>query len=430
MFPAAPAGIVFPGDAGVPGATVKNRLLNFGPRLGFAYDPSGTGKTSVRGGYGIFYSQIRQQANNQISNNQPSSIKLIVSNPSGGMENPYADTGNPFPFTPPSTQQAKAAYKFLTPMTITEWDPDFRNAIVQQWNLTIQRQFFSSYVASIAYVGSKGNHLFMQTELNPGIFAPGNRPLDQRRPLYPTFATITDQASWGNSVYHSLQLGLNKRLSRGLTILANYTFGKLIDDSSGDGSAPSNPFNLRNQRGLGDFDLAHRFVGSYIWQLPRLERHNAMLRALLRNWETNGLVTLESGRPFTVTSGRDNSGSGINNDRADVIGNPHLSLDRPRGELINQYFNTAAFAQNGAGTFGNAGRNILRGPGNATVDFGMIKVFPLRERHRMQFRAEMFNLFNRVNLNNPNSNQSAANFGKITNAGSPRVIQLALKYMF
>src|SRR5437870_7298517 len=204
----------------------------------------------------------------------------------------------------------------------------------------------------------------------------------------------------------------------------------VLVDSSGGGSAPSDPFNLRNQRGLGDFDLTHRFVGSYIWRLPRLERHNAMLRALLRNWETNGLVTLESGRPFTVTSGRDNSGSGINNDRADVIGNPHLSLDRPRGELINQYFNTAAFAQNGAGTFGNAGRNILRGPGNATVDFGMIKVFPLRERHRMQFRAEMFNLFNRVNLNNPNSNQSAANFGKITNAGSPRVIQLALKYMF
>ena len=430
VFPTAPAGIVFSGDSGVPNTTIKNQWGNFGPRFGFAIDPTGAGKTSVRGGYGLFYSQVRQQANNQVSTNQPFSIKLIINTPTGGLENPYSESGNPFPFTPPQSAQEKAAYKFLTPLTVTEWDPDFRNAIVQQWNLSLQRQFFGSYIASLAYVGSKGNHLFMMNELNPGIYAPGGRTLDQRRPLYPTFATISDQASFGNSVYHSLQLSLNKRLSKGLTILANYTFAKLIDDSSGDGAMPSNPFNYRNQRGPSDFDITHRFIGSYIWQLPKLERLHPVLRQVLGSWETNGLVTLEAGRPFSVTSGRDNSGSGMNQDRADVAGDPHLDTGRPRAQLIDRFFNTAVFSQNPAGTFGTSGRNILRDPGTATVDFGLIKAFPIHERHRLQFRAEMFNLFNRVNLNRPNNSQSAATFGRITGAGSPRVIQLALKYMF
>ncbi|MBI4874342.1 MAG: TonB-dependent receptor [Acidobacteria bacterium] len=430
VFAKAPVGIVFPGDAGVPDATIRNQLANLGPRFGFAFDPTGSGRSSIRGGYGIFYSQIRQQANNQISNNQPFSIKLIGNNPSGGLGNPYSETGNPFPFTPPQSQQERSAYKFLTPMTVTEWDPDFRNAIVQQWNLTLQRQFFGSYIAGVAYVGSKGNHLFMQTELNPGIYSTVSRPLDQRRPLYPAFASVTDYIAAGNSVYHGLQLSLNKRLSKGLTILANYTFSKLIDDSSGDGAAPANPFNRRHQRGVGDFDLPHRFVGSFIWQIPGPKGGAAVLRQILGGWEMNGLATLESGRAFTVSSGRDNSGSGINSDRADVTGDPKLPANRSHAELIDRYFNTAAFVQNPAGTFGNSGRNILRGPGNAGVDFGMIKAFRIREGRRLQFRSEFFNLFNRVNLNNPNANQSAATFGRISGAGSPRVIQMALKYMF
>jgi hypothetical protein len=430
VFPTAPAGVVFVGDSGVPNSTIKTQWGNFGPRFGFAIDPTGAGKASVRGGYGLFYSQVRQQANNQVSTNQPFSIKLIVNTPTGGLENPYSESGNPFPFTPPQSAEQKAAYKFLTPLTVTEWDPDFRNAIVQQWNLSLQRQFFGSYIGSVAYVGSKGNHLFMANELNPGIYAPGGRPLDQRRPLYPTFANIAVQASFGNSIYHSLQLSLNKRLSKGLTVMANYTFAKLIDDSSGDGSVPSNPFSYRNQRGPSDFDITHRFIGSYIWQLPKLERLHPLLRHVVGSWETNGLVTLESGRPFSVTSGRDNSGSGMNADRADAAGDPHLDTGRSRAELIDRFFNTAVFAQNPAGTFGTSGRNILREPGAATVDFGLIKSFPIHEGHRLQFRAEMFNLFNRVNLGRPNSNQSAATFGRITGAGSPRVIQMALKYMF
>jgi hypothetical protein len=427
--PTAPVGIVFPGDPGTSRSMLDARKGNLGPRFGFAFDPTGSGRSSIRGGYGIFYSQVRQQGNNQISTNQPFSLKLNVQRPAGGVENPYQGITNPFPFNAPQTPEENAAYKYVLPMAVTQWNPDFRNAVAQQWNLNLQKQFGGSWVATAAYVGSKGNHLFMSSQANPAILGrPGG--VDARRILAPTFGAVTDQSSRGNSLYHAMQWSLNKRLTQGFTLLANYTWSKLIDDASGDGDVPSNPFNFRNERGPSDLDITHRFVGSYIWQLPRLTSQPALLRHVLGGWETNGIVTLESGNWVNIVSGRDNSGSGVNADRADLVGDPYLSTSRPRGEQIAQYFNKAAFAQNAAGTFGNVGRNILRGPGLANVDFGLNKSFPIREQMRVQFRGEFFNLFNRVNLGNPNNNVSSNQFGVITGAGSPRVIQLALKFYF
>ncbi len=429
LFPNAPAGVVFAGDPGYPRGLVKRRLGEFAPRIGFAIDPFGDGKSSIRGGYGIFYSQIRQQAHNQISNNQPFAIKLTIDNPPGGIDNPYIETGNPFPFEPPQSSEAKAKYKFLLPMSMQQWNINFRNAIVQQWNLNLQRQFASAYVATVAYVGSKGNHLYLTNELNPAIYGrTGNT--NQRRLYYPTFSTVTDQTAQGNSTYHSMQLTLNKRMSQGVTIQSNYTWSKLLDDASSDGSTPANPFDIGAQKGLSDFDIAHRFVTSFIWEMPRLKGARPLVRHVLGGWETNGIITLQSGRPFTIVSGKDNSGSAVNNDRADLVGNPYLDTGRPRGELVERYFNTAAFTANALGTFGNVGRNTMRAPGDATVDFGVIKDFFLTEQSRVQYRLETFNLFNRVNLNAPAANQSANTFGKITGAGSPRVIQMALKYVF
>jgi hypothetical protein len=265
--------------------------------------------------------------------------------------------------------------------------------------------------------------------LNPAIFG-GAGSVDARRILAPNFGSVTDQSSRGNSIYHALQLSLNKRLTRGFTLLANYTWSKMIDDASGDGDSPANPFNFRNERGPSDLDITHRFVGSYIWQLPKLANQNAIVRHALGGWETNGIVTFESGGWINFVSGRDNSGTGVNADRADLVGNPFLDTSRPRAQLINAYFNTAAFAQNAPGTFGTVGRNIMRGPGLANVDFGLAKFFAIHEQMRLQFRGEFFNAFNRVNLGNPNTNAGTAQFGRITSAGSPRVIQLALKFYF
>lgn len=430
VFPTAPAGIVYPGDPGTTRTLLQSRLGNFAPRFGFAFDPTGSGKTAIRGGYGIFYSQVRQQANNQIATNQPFSLKLTVNQPRGGVARPYEGTGNPFPFNPPATEAEKAAYKWVLPMAVTQWNPGFRNGVVQQWNVSVQRQLAGSWVFTTAWVGSKGNHLFMASELNPAIFGAPGANLNARRPLFPVFANVTDQSSRGNSLYHSLQLTLNKRFSRGLTLQTNYTWGKLIDDASGDGDAPANPFNFRNERGPSDFDVTHRFVSSFIYELPSMRSAPSLLRQTIGGWQINSIVTLQSGRWINFVSGRDNSASGVNQDRADLVGNPFLDTGRSRDELIRQYFNTAAFVPNAPGTFGTVGRNIMRGPGDANVDLALVKNFPLREAWKLQLRGEAFNVLNRVNLGNPNTNATSPQFGVITSAGSPRVIQLALKLLF
>lgn len=429
VFPTAPLGVLFPGDPGMPDATTPNRLKNFAPRFGFAFDPSGNGVTSIRGGYGFFYAAVRQQANNNLAQSQPFSLRLTVNNPSGSVTNPYSGAV-PFPFTPPATDQERRNYQFVTPLAMAQYDPDFRNAIVQQWNFSIQRQLPASFVATVAYVGSKGNHLFLENEINPAVFgAPGNT-FDARRPFAPVFGSVRNFSSQGNSLYHSLQTSLNKRFSYGLTLNTNYTWSKLIDDASGDGDLPSNPFNIRNERGVSDLDLTHRFVASFIYQFPRLGGGPALLRGVLNGWETNGIITMQSGDPFTVVSGRDNSQSGVGGDRADLIGDPYLPTDRPRSQLVAGYFNTAAFGPNAVGTFGNVGRNTMRGPRQSTVDFGLIREFPIYERARLQFRAEAFNLLNHVNLGNPNATQSSPQFGQITTAGQPRLVQLALRLRF
>lgn len=431
VFPTAPPGVVFPGDPDVPMAAMRNNYKRLAPRFAFAFDPTGTGKMSIRGGYGIFWSQIRQQANNQPSNTQPFAAKFVFDAPPS-FDNPYANTGNPWPFTAPVTEEERRSYNFIRPLTMQPYATDFSNGYMQQWNFNIQREFFGSWLATVAYVGSKGVHLFNQVESNPAIYRAGatTANTNARRLYAPAFGTIPTQLSNGNSNYHSLQLTANKRFSRGISLLASYTWSKMIDDASGDGNASPNPFDQSFNRGISNLDIPHRFVASFVYELPRLANHSSLVRQVFGGWDTNGIVVLQSGNPFTVVSGRDNSFSGVNADRADLIGDPFLPTDRPHGELVNGYFNTDAFTFNAVGTFGTAGRNILRGPGNATVDVGLFKNISLFETHRIQFRAEAFNLFNRVNFGNPNANRNAAAFGRITTADSPRVIQLALKYQF
>ena len=429
VFPTAPAGAVFPGDPGVPRATIQRRLANIAPRVGFAYDPSGTGRTSVRGGYGVFHSQIRQQANNGINLAQPFSLRLTITNPPQGLDNPYASTGNPFPFTPPSGAAAQT-YVFTRPVTLSHFHPEFRNAVVQQWNVNVQQEVAAGYVATVAYVGNRGDHLFMSYQSNPA--RPGAGSVDSRRIYAPAFGPITTFASLGESTYHALQLSVNKRLTHGFTVLASYTWSRFIDTASGDGDGGSNPFDLSVDKGTSDLDIPHVFVASFVYDLPKLPNASRAVRHIFGSWQTTGIVLLRSGTPFSVVSGRDNSQSGVNLDRADLVGDPGLPGNRTRDEVLERYFNTAAFAQNATGTFGTAGRNILRGPGFANVDFGLFKDFRgLRGTHKIQFRSEVFNLFNRQNLANPDANLSSPGFGRITNTvGDPRVVQVALKYVF
>lgn len=424
FFPLAPPGLVYwEKDPSVPLLYgFGNKWANFAPRFGFAWDPLGNGKNSIRGGYGIFYASRSLQ---NVGGGGPGYVLSLTLDPvPGGLANPYGHIGgNPYPFTPPETPQERATFAFTRPINTGDFEAHFRNGIVQQWNFSIQRELARGWVATAAYVASKGNHMEGTHAANPGVFGvPGN--LQQRR-LYPEFAAVGSSDSWGNMTYHSFQATLNKRLSQGFTILASYTWAKTIDTAD-----PMDGLNISREKAVSANNIAHRFVASYIWELPRLANRNRVLRFVFGGWETNGIISLESGLPFNVVSGRDNSATGINLDRPDLAGDPVLSNDRPHGELIDRFFNTAAFVQNPAGTYGTAGRNILTGPGEAIADLGLVKNFAIREGHRVQFRAEAFNAFNRVNLDNPNGNLNTVNFGRITSAGSPRVFQLALKYNF
>jgi hypothetical protein len=299
---------------------------------------------------------------------------------------------------------------------VGDWDKNFRNGVVQQWNFSVQREFVRSWVFTAAYVGAKGNHLESTQEENPGIFGPvGN--LQQRR-RYPDFSSIALTGAQGNMTYHALQLSANRRLAHGITVLASYTFSKNIDNGAGNGvndASPRDGSNFRAEKGLSSNDIPHK---------------SAWARQVLGGWEVNGITTFESGTYFNVVSGRDNSGNGINLDRPDLLGNPYLPTGRPRAQLIARWFDPNAFRQNAPGTYGNIARNLLEGPGKAVVDLGIVKSFFIRERHRVQFRAEAFNAFNRVNLDAPNANIAAATVGRITSDSPPRVFQLALRYQF
>ena len=431
VYPTAPLGYVFPGDSGVSSTGLNSKLNNWGPRIGIAYDLFGNGKTSLRTGWGLFYSDIRQQSLNNLSSNEPFGLSMAVSQPSGGWAAPYTDSGNPFPFQPPQTPQERQNFKFILPLTtVSEFDPAFRNAIVQQWNLSVQQQLFSDWVVTVAYAGSAGNHLFIQDQLNPAIYGKAGSSVNARRLYAPNYTSIVDYLSVGNSRYHSLQVSANKRLNRGLTILLNYTFSKSVDEGSNDGDSPSNPFNIGADRGVSNFNIPHKFVASFVWQLPGSRLKNALARNVIGGWEINGILNLQSGMPFSVTSGVDNSQSAVNADRADLVGNTQILGDRSKAAMIQQYFNKSAFKVNAVGTFGNAGRNIMIGPGLENIDFGAIKTFAIRDRYKLQLRAEAFNLFNHANFNNPNANVSAGTFATITGAGAPRVLQVAMKAMF
>src|SRR6516165_353179 len=265
---------------------------------------------------------------------------MAVSQPSGGWAAPYTDSGNPFPFQPPQTPQERQNFKFILPLTtVSEFDPAFRNAIVQQWNLSIQQQLFSDWVVTVAYAGSAGNHLFIQNQLNPAIYGKAGSSVNARRLYAPNYTSIVDYLSVGNSSYHSFQVSANKRLNRGLTILLNYTFSKSIDEGSNDGDAPSNPFNIGADRGVSNFNIPHKFVASFVWQLPGSRLKNALARNVIGGWEINGILNLQSGMPFSVTSGVDNSQSAVNADRADLVGNTQILGDRSKAAMIQQYFN-------------------------------------------------------------------------------------------
>jgi hypothetical protein len=351
------------------------------------------------------------------------------------MVDPYAGTVDPFPYV-----YSPENSKFTFPMSLfTVPAPTLNAPYVHNLSASIQQQLPGGMQFNIGYVGKLEHGLVRMLQANPAVYTGPSSTIantDSRRPLLPgVYGSVRLICTCSNATYHSMQASLSKRYNNGLTFMAAYTFGKLLDYYSATnlGQTPQNPADPGADRGPSDFDRRHVFAGSIVYQIPFYKDANPILRSVFSNWAVNSLIQLSSGNPFTVTTGRDASLTGVNFDRPNVVGIPYRASYLNKTDKINRYFNTSAFTANLPGTYGNAGRNLLYGPGLANVNLSLVRSFPITEHFgTMQFRAEFFNAFNHANFGQPDGSLSNAStsFGKITTAGDPRIMQFALRYQF
>jgi hypothetical protein len=392
------------GTAGA-GQAYSNHYTNFGPRVGFAFDPFGKGKTVIRAGGGLYYDQPVTNIVTGLGSNPP--FSTAVNNTSNiSLANPFA--------TPPGAGSA-----------INAIDPNFRNAIVTSYNINIQHEALGT-VFQASYVGSEGHHLRINGDYNQGIN--GVRPIVG-------FSSINVQQSVSNSNYNGLWFSANKRLANSLTFNTSYTFSKSIDNNSVGSSNPQaqDYRNLSAERALSDFDARHRFVLSGTFVVP-FKAAGALASRLVQGWTLSPIVNLQSGSPFSpIIAVTDSKGSLEAFDRPSVVAGVPLYLPNPSPV---GFLNPAAFLRQATG-FGNAGRNILRSPGFEDIDFSIAKTTTIKERAALQFRAEAFNLFNHPNFGQPTNNLASTAFGQILSTrttrgdlGSSRQLQLGLKLIF
>jgi Carboxypeptidase regulatory-like domain/TonB dependent receptor len=456
VFPTAPAGLLYPGDPGVPRGLIQTDKKAFAPRVGLAWDLAGNGKLLVTSSYGIFYDPFYT--------GQGGPLQDPISAP------PYLQTAqiNVPNFADPYAGLPPPVNGFTQPMTLLVLNKDLKLPYAQDWNVNIQRAFGNDWLLEAGYIGTKGTHLPRFIEGNPTTFEPGDTPQTDadRRRLYSgctrtdtvpcTFSSVGEIAGITNSIYNALQASLQKRFSRGLSFLASYTYSKSIDDVSsfnitgsasqsaaGENDLAQNPFDLGLERGRSMFDARHRFVISYQWNLPFFEKAEGWKRVVLGGWQVNGITTFMSGTPFTVydSAGVSLQGgapeiSGFPSDRPNVIGD-FTKGTCPNGASAgtpNCWISPNGFQRlNPAtqlGQFGDAGRNIAQGPGYQQWDFSALKNFQIAETKTIQFRAELFNIFNHANLGLPVNDMNSSNFGSITSAQPGRLVQFALKFLF
>jgi hypothetical protein len=424
----APRGVLYPGDAGVPKGGAGTTWSNFGPRTGFAWDVFGDGRTSVRGGYGVFFDQPNTLYTNNLANQAPfGTVVTINGNAQNSWGNPWAGTTNPFPAstTPPSN----VTFPQFSSQTV--YAPDWRNPYVQAWNVTIEREIAGGFVSRSSYAGSKGTNLGVMRELNPAVFAPGatTATTNQRRLYAPALGSTAILEPSGNSSFHALQLTAERRFNQGFSILANYQFSKAIDDSSHakeSGISRTNPYDQSFDKAPADFDRTHVFNFSGLWELP-IRFENRLANTLLGGWTINGIVSAFSGFPFTVASGVDNARTGAGGQRADLVGDPYFPSGQTKGEKIQEWLRKSAFQSNAIGTYGVLGRNVFRGPGYSSVDTGLFKRFAITEQLSTTLRFEVFNTVNRTNLSGPNTSLTSGDFMRTTAALPPRILQLAAR---
>ncbi len=431
-------GIVFTGTNGLK-TIYPARKNNIAPRFGFAYAPKAGGKLVLRGHYGIFYDQPNINA---FGDNRPPNKGAtgILSNPAGS--DPVFSLNRANYTIVPGQAIFGTSTIPAPPYGVFSVDQGFKNASAQNFGLSAQYQLTNAAFLEIGGVASVGHHLLNTLDINQAPLSPlgtaaslaAQNKLRPYYSAYPNYATINQVESGASSHYTGLVASLKTTSWHGLTSQFAYTFGHAIDDASAvRGVTPTNSTNLKADYGNSDFDVRHTFTSYLLYNLPSTSKGPKLL---VKGWQLNSILSAFSGTPFTVYAGKNYSGTFEGKDRAVQIGDPYANI--PAGYL----FNPAAFAAPAQGTFGTIGRNTLRGPGFATVDFAVLKNTPINERVGTQLRIEMFNLLNRTNYAGVSSSITSGSFGKFTDtvgdangapgigAGEPFNVQLGLKIIF
>lgn len=458
-YPNAPVGMLFGGknhDPGCPASSIYNNPNNYAPRLGFAYQLTQDGNTSVRGGAGYYYMAPNTVAFEDVVGVPPfapvvnfTDVTDVDPYGSAGVANPFPEQFGPNNPGPSATFPSDISFNQI-------FDRHFRLPMVLSYNLTVERGFKRDWMLRVAYVGNTGHHLNGTgdqenglLQLNPAIYIPGESTEDneQQRRVYPAYGSIGSINSGVNSNYNAAQITLEKRMTHGFSFLTNFTWAKTLNDFGPIGT----PY-LTNSCSCGryfdygpsDDDLSKsvKINGDYLvphMNLPRITG------GVVNGWELTAITSWHTGFPFTVFSGDDNSLSGMGADRADLavssVQQAVLSTGRSHTDQINEWFNTNAFQPNQIGTFGDTGKSILRGPRYFDADLAAIKNMKINERFALELRGEFYNAFNNVNFGLPDNILTDSGFGQITGlaggsssntygTAQPRILQVGLKASF
>ena len=415
-----------------PRGLFANDTNNWGPRAGLAFRPFGSNRTAIRAGYGIFYTMADAQTQRQLERNPPAATVVSLSaNQDANSNAPDAiRVADLFPArgTPAARPQVYSTLGFPP------------QPYIQQWNVTIQQSLTSDTLLELGYLGSKGTHLVLYAQGNQApLDADPSRPtpLASRQPFPLWGADMRTTAYIGNSSYEAGFIKLERRLSRGLSLLVHYTFSKDLSMVSDINEIAANFYNPGIDKGRSLNDIRHYAVIASSWELP-LGRGKPLLTKgplsqILGSWMTNSIVTLRGGFPFSVGASGDVCNCGLaglgegSDERAQQVGDPRSGFTQSR----TQWFNTAAFVQPRQGTFGDSGHNILSGPGGASVDFSLFRIIPVGEKAKLQIRSEFFNLPNHPILGQPGGTVGSTSYGVITSTRlESRQIQFALKGVF
>jgi Carboxypeptidase regulatory-like domain len=433
-----PAGLLFHDDPGIPASYANGNWLGFAPRVGLAWDPTGNGRQSLRASYGIFFDEPETFTARDFGASAPWGNALSLTQPPGGLTNPFQGYpgGNPFPLPYPPAQNAAfpAAGQYIS------FPLNLHHMYQQQWDLSYQRQLAGNWLVTVGYLGSKATHLRTSTEENPAVYIPGastvantqsRRMLTLLNPVQGAFYSNITLADDGiNTNYNALRISAQHRFSHNFTLLSVYTWSHCLQDAETYGNRNSlgsteyqDPYDRNLDHGPCDTDLTHNFNTSLVYQTPKF--NNRLKDQLLGHWQLGALITVHTGFPFNPLTGVDDSRTGVGLDRPNVVGNPYV---RNTNSLV--WISPAAFVANSLGTFGDAGYNSLRAPGFFDLDANVTRSFQIREHQSFELRFEFFNLLNHTNFNAPVATLSSSSFGEIQSSADPRILQLAAKLKF